>query len=328
MEPRILSLFTGYGGLDMAIEAITGGHVVAVSDIAPGPCKLLAHYHPDVPNLGDVKAIEWTSADVPEFDVLTGGYPCQPFSVAGRRGGQDDPRHLWPDVYKAIVARRPRHVYLENVRGHLSLGFDTVLTDLANADYAVTWTILAASSVGAAHRRERLYIYATPGSGADMSAVTLPSKLPLAGILDADGLTVLDRVDESVRRSSTANDLLPTPTARDHKGGTARRGGKSLGDLPILLPIPDTNAEWGKYADAIARWTLVVGTPPPAPVEPNKHGKPRLTAAFTEWMMGVEPGHITGDDLGLSRTEAIKLAGNGVVPQAAVMAFSYLVSLV
>lgn len=464
MSVNILSLFTGYGGLDMAIEAVTGGHVVAVSDIDPGPCKLLATRRPDAPNLGDVKAVEWDT--VPEFDVLVGGYPCQPFSMAGRRGGKDDPRHLWPDVYKAIVARRPSQVFLENVRGHLSLGFDTVLTDLANADYAVTWSIVAASSVGAAHRRERLYIYATPGNGADMSTVTLPSKLPTAGILNADGLTVLDRLDESVRRTSqvlpmfptpdtnsggggpltsaqrraqgrtvsvfnAVMDILPTPTARDHRGrsATGRQGGKSLGDLPALLgtpkandhtggkvgrsglqdtvleipnllPTPNTmdnmytrngeamerqlrrgegpdasrrtsmgnlredimatidparfaptddpdardralmdaglnrewspfnNAEWGKYAAAIARWTFVVGTPPPAPVEPNKNGNPRLTATFTEWLMGVEPGHITGDDLGLSRTEAIKLAGNGVVPQAAMVAFSYLVNLI
>ena len=435
MEPRILSLFTGYGGLDMAIETVTGGRVIAVSDIDPGPCKLLAARRPECPNLGDIKAVKWE--DVDSFDVLVGGYPCQPFSMAGRRAGKDDPRHLWPNVLEAIETHQPKQVFLENVRGHLSLGFDTVLTDLANAGYSVTWTILAASSVGTAHRRERLYIYATPGHAANMSEVSLPDKLPTAGVLDTDGLTVLDRVDESVRRSSTvmplfptpkagdgvmgrprtsgrpieksghlptivtllpaATDLLPTPTARDHKGASAknRTGGKALGDMPTLLPTPNTmddmytrngeamerqlrrgegpdasrrtsmgnlredimvtldptrfvtddpderdkalmdaglarswspfnNAEWGKYAHAVARWSMVFGALPPAPVEPNTKGNPRLTAAFCEWLMGVPAGHITGEDMNLSRTEAIKLAGNGVVPHAAVAAFTRL----
>ena len=435
MEPRILSLFTGYGGLDMAIETVTGGRVIAVSDIDPGPCKLLAARRPECPNLGDIKAVKWE--DVDSFDVLVGGYPCQPFSMAGRRAGKDDPRHLWPNVLEAIETHQPKQVFLENVRGHLYLGFDTVLTDLANAGYSVTWTILAASSVGTAHRRERLYIYATPGHAANMSEVSLPDKLPTAGVLDTDGLTVLDRVDESVRRSSTvmplfptpkagdgvmgrprtsgrpieksghlptivtllpaATDLLPTPTARDHKGASAknRTGGKALGDMPTLLPTPNTmddmytrngeamerqlrrgegpdasrrtsmgnlredimvtldptrfvtddpderdkalmdaglarswspfnNAEWGKYAHAVARWSMVFGALPPAPVEPNTKGNPRLTAAFCEWLMGVPAGHITGEDMNLSRTEAIKLAGNGVVPHAAVAAFTRL----
>lgn len=437
MEPRILSLFTGHGSLDMAIETVTGGHVIAVSDIDPGPCKLLAARRPECPNLGDIKAVEWE--DVDSFDVLVGGYPCQPFSMAGRRAGKDDPRHLWPNVLEAIETHQPNQVFLENVRGHLSLGFDTVLTDLANAGYSVTWTILAASSVGTAHRRERLYIYATPGHAANMSEVSLPAKLPTAGVLDTDGLTVLDRVDESVRRSSTvmplfptpvAQDscghgpsnfkrktvplrsevtllpaaeisLFPTPLARDHHGASAknRAGGKALGDMPTLLPTPNTmdnmytrngeamerqlhrgegpdasrrttmgnlredimltidptrfttddpddpderdkalmdaglarswspfnNAEWGKYAHAVARWSMVFGSLPPAPVEPNTKGNPRLTAEFCEWLMGVPAGHITGEDINLSRTEAIKLAGNGVVPHAAVAAFTRLI---
>ena len=435
MEPRILSLFTGYGGLDMAIETVTGGRVIAVSDIDPGPCKLLAARRPECPNLGDIKAVEWE--DVDSFDVLVGGYPCQPFSMAGRRAGKDDPRHLWPDVLKAIETHRPNQVFLENVRGHLSLGFDTVLTDLANAGYSVAWTILAASSVGTAHRRERLYIYATPGHEANISEVSLPDKLPTAGVLDAGGLTVLDRVDESVRRTSAVMPLFPTPTARDHKGASAknRDGGKALGDMPTLLPTPDAsagtrgapnapheklrpsgakksvkindlpallptpntmdnmytrngeamerqlrrgegpdasrrstmgnlredimltldptrfatddpderdkalmdaglarswspfnNAEWGKYAHAVARWTMVFGSLPPAPVEPNTKGNPRLTAEFCEWLMGVPAGHITGEDINLTRTEAIKLAGNGVVPHAAVASFTRLIA--
>lgn len=327
---NLLSLFTGYGGLDMAVTSLTGAELVAVSDIDKGPCTVLAHYHPDVPNLGDIRVIEWESVDVPDFDVLTGGYPCQPFSAAGQRKGTADPRHLWPYVLKAIKTRRPRHAYLENVRGHLSLGFDVVLTDLASAGYDVYWSIMAASSVGAAHRRERLYIYATPSLEGVPYVPELPKKLPVAGRLTSDGLVALTRVDEHLQTSIA---LLPTPLTRDRKGGANRQGGLSLGDIASLLPtqmasehVPEWQSfrvdEWGVYAEAIARWTLLTGNLPPAPVQLNRNGNPQVTAAFPAWLMGLPNGYLTNPNLGLTRTEIIKLAGNGVVPQAALVAYS------
>lgn len=205
---KLLSLFTGYGGLDMAVMALTGAELVGVSDIDKGPCAVLDYYHPDTPNLGDIKAIDWDSDDVPTFDILTGGYPCQPFSAAGRRRGVDDPRHLWPYVLKAIKARRPGQVYLENVRGHLSLGFNVVLKDLASAGYAVYWSIMAASSVGAAHRRERLYIYATLTADGAPYEVDLPDKVPVAGRIGPTGLHEASRVDANFHSLST---LCPHP---------------------------------------------------------------------------------------------------------------------
>lgn len=131
---RLLSLFTGYGGLDMAVSAITGAELVGVSDIATGACTVLRRNHPDVPNLGDITTLD--TAALPEFDILCDGYPCQPFSTAGNRRGAHDPRHLWPHVARVIAARRPRAVVLENVRGHLSLGFSQVLADLARGGCA------------------------------------------------------------------------------------------------------------------------------------------------------------------------------------------------
>lgn len=122
---QLLSLFTGYGGLDMAVRALTGADLVGVSDIAAGACTVLARNHPDVPNLGDITGLDTTG--LPGFDTVCGGYPCQPFSTAGTRRGAGDPRHLWPHVARIIAARRPRAVVLENVRGHLSLGFSQVL---------------------------------------------------------------------------------------------------------------------------------------------------------------------------------------------------------
>ncbi|WP_425297057.1 DNA cytosine methyltransferase [Nocardia brasiliensis] len=94
--------------------------------------------------------MDWHS--VPPIDILTAGYPCQPFSTSGRRKGKDDPRHLWPFVYEAIRVLRPRLTLLENVAGHRSKGFDTVLGDLAEIGLSAQWVSVRASDIGAPHR--------------------------------------------------------------------------------------------------------------------------------------------------------------------------------
>jgi len=101
------SLFTGYGGLDMAVQSVLGGEVAWYSEIDKHACTVLGAHHPGVPNLGDITAVDWTTVE--PVDVLTGGYPCQPFSHAGQRKGTDDERHLWPfiaDALRSGVLRR------------------------------------------------------------------------------------------------------------------------------------------------------------------------------------------------------------------------------
>lgn len=124
------------------------------------PSKILAHHYPGVPNHGDVTTLDWSTVE--PVDILTGGYPCQPFSAAGNRKGEADDRHLWPYVREAIRHLRPKYTILENVRGHRSLGFDRVLGDMAEDGLHVRWDSVRASHAGAPHHRERLFIVATP----------------------------------------------------------------------------------------------------------------------------------------------------------------------
>ena len=154
------SLFSGYGGLDMAVEQVTGARPAWFVEFDEAPSKILAHHWPDVPNHGDVTAVDW--AAMPPVDIITGGYPCQPFSAAGQRKGTNDDRHLWPYVREAIRHLRPRLTILENVAGHRSLGFDRVLGDMAEDGLHVRWTSIRASDIGAPHHRERLFIVAAP----------------------------------------------------------------------------------------------------------------------------------------------------------------------
>lgn len=155
------SLFSGIGGIDLGLER-AGHRVLWHSEIDKYACRVLKKHWPEIPNLGDVKLINWS--EVPNVDIIAGGYPCQPFSTAGKRKGKEDPRHLWPYVLDAIRAIRPRYALMENVRGHLTLGFGDVLADLASCGYSAEWQIISAASVGAPHRRDRLFFVAYPDS--------------------------------------------------------------------------------------------------------------------------------------------------------------------
>lgn len=157
MTLTVGSLFSGIGGFDLGLER-AGMKVIWQSEIDPFACKVLKKHWPDVPNLGDINKIDWTNIERP--DVICGGYPCQPFSTAGKRGGATDPRHLWPAMFNAICLLRPRYALMENVRGHLSMGFDQVLGDLASVGFDAEWQVIPAAAVGAPHKRDRVFIVA------------------------------------------------------------------------------------------------------------------------------------------------------------------------
>ena len=161
MTLTVGSLFSGIGGLDLGLER-AGMRVIWQSEIDPYATRVLAKHWPGVPNYGDITRIDWGNIVRP--DVICGGYPCQPFSTAGHRRGENDPRHLWPYVRDAISHLRPRFAILENVRGHLSLGGLSVLSDLTDIGYNAEWRIISAGSLGAPHRRDRLFIVAYPSS--------------------------------------------------------------------------------------------------------------------------------------------------------------------
>jgi DNA (cytosine-5)-methyltransferase 1 len=159
MTLTVGSLFSGIGGLDLGLER-AGMKVIWQSEIDPYACKVLKKHWPEVPNHGDIKQIDWRAVE--PVDVICGGYPCQPFSTAGKRKGTDDPRHLWPWVRTAISELRPQYAILENVRGHLSMGGTEVIGALAEIGYDAEWRVVSAAGMGAPHRRERIIIVAYP----------------------------------------------------------------------------------------------------------------------------------------------------------------------
>ncbi|MDD7813664.1 DNA cytosine methyltransferase [Mycobacterium sp. CSUR Q5927] len=306
---RIGSLFSGAGGLDLAVEAVFGGRTAWHSELDPAASKVLAHRWPGVPNLGDITAVDWSAVE--PVDVMCGGWPCQPFSLAGKRKGADDERALWPDVARAVRMVRPRYVVLENVAAVLGPEFSRVADSLATLGYDVRWTCLRASDVGAPHRRERLFAYASRDGWYERRPES-------TGLLRGSDAAVGG--DESV-------DLLPTPNASDGTGGDQqpdRREGHSrqLVDYALL----HGTTQWGKYEPAIRRWESLT-RPAPSPTEPNRNGKPRLSAAFAEWLMGWPAGWVTDPAIGISRNDQLRICGNGVVPQQAADALHWLLQL-
>ena len=158
----ILSLCSGYGGLDMAVEALTGDKVAYVAESDPAASLVLKHHWPDVPNIGDITTYDFTQL-AGEVDTVTAGFSCQDISNAGKREGiGGDRSKIWKDVCRAIRDIRPRHAYLENVAAIRSRGLDVVAEDLAAVGYDLWWTCLRASDVEAAHQRERWFGIAVP----------------------------------------------------------------------------------------------------------------------------------------------------------------------
>lgn len=155
------SLFAGIGGIDLGLERTGHFRTAWFCERDPYCQRVLAKNWPDVPIFDDVTELgEGTS----EVDVLAAGFPCQPVSHAGRRKAQDDERWLWPHVERLVRVLRPRAVLLENVPGLLTAGFDDVIGGLAACGYDAEWDCIPAAAVGAAHRRDRVFIVATPGA--------------------------------------------------------------------------------------------------------------------------------------------------------------------
>jgi DNA (cytosine-5)-methyltransferase 1 len=184
---KIGSLFSGYGGLDLAVTAVTGGEVVWHCEWDDAPSKILERNFPGIPNYRDVSKVDFTQVE--KVDILTGGFPCQDLSLAGKRAGLKEGTRsgLWHEFARAIEELQPKLVVIENVRGLLSAKADNgmeysqedlddwgdrpvftaiqaVLGSLADMGYDAKWCGLRAADAGAPHNRYRVFIIAYPSN--------------------------------------------------------------------------------------------------------------------------------------------------------------------
>ncbi|TBN46484.1 DNA cytosine methyltransferase [Paracoccus sediminis] len=328
-----LSLCSGAGGLDLGLTiAIPGyravGHVERETFAAATLVARMEDASLDQAvvwdDVGTFDGRPWRGA----VDIVTAGYPCQPFSVAGKRRGADDPRHLWPHVARIIGEVQPHFVFLENVAHHLRLGFPEVAAGLVGMGYKLAAGLFTAAEVGAPHKRERLFILAIR-EGDELAD---PARLlwdpvewrepdgTAAALADAEGQRQREPADEAhaLSRSwapwdESRDDGRDVADADGERACQAERGQSPVGrsdpfggavDDPDGAGSQGRGNELGEYAGERPAW-------PPGPGDAD--GWERYLRAAPD----LEPAVRRGADGLAHRVDRLRLCGNGVVPLVA-----------
>lgn len=309
---QILSLCSGYGGLDLVVEKFFGAETTYWSETDSAAAKVMTARWPDASPLGDLTKLN--PHELSDIDIVCAGFPCQPFSTAGLRKGMDDERAIFQYIGDIIGVLRPRVIVLENVQGILTRGAGTsVVGTLAYHGYMCRWTVVRASDAGAPHRRARWFCLAQPADTDSASSETWsnsrrdseqPRQEPLGHSLST--------ADTSSERHGRQQDLgLVAQLDRREEETKDKR------QRPRQESEYRSETDFGQYAPAINRWEHIIGRPAPPPVVDGN-----LSALFVEWMMGLDEGHVT--DIITKRTPALRLLGNGVCPPQAMLALDLL----
>ena len=212
---KTLSLFAGIGGIDLGLEATGYFETVQFVEYDPYCQHILKRHWPDVPIWGDVKTFDPDSCG--KIDCIVGGFPCQPFSVAGKQKGTQDDRHLWPRMFEIIKHKRPSLILCENVSGHIVLGLDEVLLDLEGEGYSTRAFVIPASAVDANHKRERVWIVAYSNTR-DVQA----------GCKRSGGVRSQSKEEEQSNNISSRSEIeKPTDVANTKRMGWKQRAEKS-----------------------------------------------------------------------------------------------------
>jgi len=224
-----VDLCSGIGGFALGFEWAELSKPVLFCDIEPWSRQILAKHWPDVPIADDVKELAndptriiHAIGDRPS--ILTAGYPCQPFSQAGQRRGSEDDRHIWPEIFAIVQQVRPDWIVCENVSGHITMGLNEVLSDLADkANYAVQTFHLGAVSVDAPHRRMRLWIVARNVGNTKHDGSPTPT------------------VKGSIGKASKHNAQGQSKT-KQSQGASEPRDSGSVGEIARITNVADTQS--------------------------------------------------------------------------------------
>ena len=301
--PTVISFCSGYGGIERGLDLAGVKHrVLAYVEIeAYVIANLLAKMEsgelapaPVWTNLKTFPAHLFRGA----VDIITGGYPCQPFSAAGSRKGADDPRHIWPYIREHIKTIRPERTFFENVEGHISLGLSTVISDLEEDGYRTAWGLFSAREVGAPHRRKRVFIMAHTNGNEQRSGLGQgESERNTTGECSSNG----SRMEEfRVVGNAQHDELSNTQSKRLQR-----------------LAVSGASISEGQKSDdqQFTRCSKLHGQVFPA--RPNEEQY--------DWEHSrIEP-KLGGKSNGYSnRVDRLRLLGNGVVPQTAAKAWEVL----
>ena len=290
-----LGLFEGIGGFSLAARWM-GWETVAWCEINPFCQKVLKHHFPEADSLTDIKQTDFTKY-ANRIDILTGGFPCQPYSVAGKQEGTNDPRHLWPEMLRAIREIKPVWVVGENVRGLVSwnggLVFEQVQIDLENEGYEVMPFILPACSVNAPHKRERIWFVAHSQSNGD--------RRRLYDVEKTNG-----SVWEPEKHRENESEFRNISTKSDAANANSQRLQSIAFNQQPSISKPEKTFKRSKFSRTLATEIGWRDFPTQPPVCGGNDGIPAELDAttFSKW-----------------RSESIKAYGNAIVPQVALQIF-------
>jgi DNA (cytosine-5)-methyltransferase 1 len=313
------SLFSGIGGFDLAAEWI-GWDNIFHCEWMPFPRKVLNHYWPNSISYEDITKTDF-SIHRGSIDILTGGFPCQPYSSAGKRLGKEDERHLWPHMLRVISEIKPTYVVGENVRGLTNWNggvvFEEVCTDLESQGYEVQPILLPACAVGAPHRRDRVWFVAYSNSRRTQSEQDLRQTISGKKWIDSYGLQW---------NATNSNGIRQHERECDNEEQPSERRINALNDIT-------ENVEYGAAA-----YTKNIGQEHALENGELERGRFRQSNERGFWNTFPSQSPICGGDDGLSteldgitfskwRNESIKGYGNAIVPQVAYEIFKVIAEM-
>ena len=303
---RHVDLCSGIGGFALGFQWAGLSRPVLFCDIEPWSRQVLRKHWPDVPIAEDVKELA-NDPDglVPDCDILTAGYPCQPFSLAGERRGTEDDRHIWPYILSIVKAKRPSWCVFENVYGHVSMGLDEVLSDLEGEGYATRPFIVPACAADAPHRRDRVWIIARNVAHAESL------------LCDGSGehSQQSERQEPKLGNSGSSDDVAYADSPHQQRGRVPSR-------VQTKYSLADSNGgDGGSRIMAHADSQRQQGQRPQGDAcNPKAHGEGKATQPFNGgvggfWLPEPAVGRVAN---GIPRrVDRLKGLGNAIVPQIA-----------
>jgi DNA (cytosine-5)-methyltransferase 1 len=288
-----VDLCSGIGGFALGFEWAGLSQPILFCDTDEWCRKVLNKHWPDVPIANDVKDLANDPTQIPDCDILTAGYPCQPFSLAGKQKGTEDDRHIWPYIHQIVAHKRPTWCIFENVYGHVTLGLDQVLLDLECEGYASRAFVVPAASVDAPHRRDRVWIVGNAKHNGQFAAT----------------------VGRSTLQASNDNEERPDTSSQSQ--GTSRPSDSS--EVARGTDVPDTNAQRlqgdvGQGASGTQGTSTGHAAEQGGRVTQSRLGG--VADGIPDWVD--EPDDIPRLSTGQKdRTNRLKGLGNAIVPQIA-----------